>query len=46
MSDDNQLRDAVARLLRQLEVNEWVNKEGHRITNNIAFLDVKRLLSR
>jgi hypothetical protein len=44
MSDDSQLRDAVARLIRQLELNEWVNREGHAIKNNIAFQDVKRLL--
>jgi hypothetical protein len=44
MPYDTQLRDAVARLIRQLEINEWVNKEGHKITSNIAFQDVKKLL--
>jgi hypothetical protein len=44
MSDDTQLRDAVARLIRQLEMNEWTNKEGHTIKTNIAFQDVKKLL--
>jgi hypothetical protein len=45
MDPDTLLRDAVARLIRQLEINEWVNNEGHKITNNIAFQDVKKLLS-
>ena len=44
MPNDTQLRDAVARLVRQLEMNEWVNKEGHSIKNNIAFQDRKKLL--
>lgn len=44
MSGDNPLRDAVARLIRQLEMNEWTNREGHNIKTNIAFQDVKKLL--
>ncbi len=46
MAGDDQLRDAVARLVRQLETGDWVNKDGMKIVNNIAFLDVKTLLSR
>jgi hypothetical protein len=46
MAGDDQLRDAVARLVRQLEMGDWVNKDGLKIVNNIAFLDVKKLLSR
>jgi hypothetical protein len=41
MPDDSQLRDAVAKLIRQLEMNEWVNREGHAIKNHIAILPVK-----
>ena len=44
MSDDNQLRDAVARLMRQLEIGGWVNSDGFQITNNVAFNDVKKLM--
>ena len=46
MPDDTQLRDAVARLIRQLEMGDFVNKDGHSIVNNIAFLDVKKLLEK
>jgi hypothetical protein len=46
MAGDDQLRDAVARLVRQLEMGDWVNKDGMKIVNNIAFLDVKTLLGR
>jgi hypothetical protein len=45
MDPDTRLHDAVARLIRQLEINEWVNREGHKINNNTAFQDVKKLLS-
>ena len=44
MPDDTQLRDAVARLIRQLEMSEWTNSDGFNIRNNIAFQDVKKLL--
>jgi hypothetical protein len=46
MASEDQLRDAVARLVRQLETGGWVNKDGMKIVNNIAFLDVKTLLNR
>ena len=42
---DSQLRDAVARLVRQLEISDWRNEEGKRITDNMAFRDVKTMLS-
>jgi hypothetical protein len=29
-----------------LEMGDWVNKDGMKIVNNIAFLDVKTLLGR
>ena len=45
MADDSQFRDAVARLIRQLEMNEWTNREGHNIKTNLAFPDVKKLLT-
>lgn len=44
MPDNSQLRDAVARLVRQLEIQTWTNSEGKKITDNIAFLDVKRII--
>ena len=46
MPGDDQLRDAVARLVWQLETGDWVNKDGVKIVNTIAVLDVKTLLSR
>jgi len=42
MPDDTQLRAAVARLIRQLEMNEWVSKDHA----NIAFMDVKKLFGK
>ena len=41
---DSQLRDAVARLIRQLEINVWKNEDGQKITDNVAFRDVKTIL--
>lgn len=45
MANDSQLRDAVAKLMQQLETGSWINKDGKEITSNIAFLDVKTILA-
>ena len=44
MPNDSQLRDATARLIRQLEIYNWSNEEGRKITDNMAFRDVKTIL--
>ena len=46
MPNDTQLRDAVARLVRQVELNTGTNTEGHSLGNNNAFLDVKKLMEK
>ena len=43
---NSQLPDAVARLIRQLEINDWSNRDGQKIIDNVAFRDVKTILSR
>jgi hypothetical protein len=43
--NDSQLRDAVARLIQQLETRGWTSTDGKEITQNVAFQDVKRILS-
>lgn len=42
---ENQLRDALARLMRQLETREWTDAEGNKIADNAAFRDVKTILN-
>ncbi len=44
MATEKELRIALERLVRQLEIGQFANKEGMKITSNYAFVEAKRLL--
>ncbi len=41
MAGDDQLRDAVARLVRQLETGDWASKDGYENCEQHSFLGRK-----
>ena len=44
MATEHELRIALERLVRQLEIGQFANQEGMKITSNYAFVEAKRLL--
>jgi hypothetical protein len=44
MAREKDLRQALERLLRQLELGQFVNEKGEKITDNYAFVEAKNVL--
>jgi len=44
MAREKDLHQALERLIRQLELGQFVNKEGMKITDNYAFVEAKKVL--
>ena len=46
MATEAELRLALERLIRQLELADFVNKDGLKFSTNFAFVEAKRLLEK
>ena len=44
MAREKDLRQALERLLRQLELGQFVNEKGEKIADNYAFVEAKKVL--
>ena len=44
MAREKDLRQALERLIRQLELGQFVNEKGVKITDNYAFVEAKKVL--
>ena len=44
MATAQDLREAIERLIQQLELGQFVNEKGEKITVNYAFVEAKRVL--
>ena len=45
MATEKELRQALQRLIHQLEIGHFVNKDGMKITDNYAFVEAKKVLA-
>ena len=46
MATEAELRITLERLIKQLELGDFINKDGHKITTNFAFVEAKLLLEK
>ena len=46
MATEQHLREALERLIQQLELGQFVNEKGEKITDNYAFVEAKKVLKK